>query len=99
MTELGSEARELLDGWDTRIDQITSETYSYTVRGREVTGENYRRSLSQRPIPKIAPPRLDGWGDRLRFLMKENLPGSYPYTGGVFPYRRAGRGPDAHVRG
>ena len=93
MTELGSEARELLDGWDARIDQITAETYSYTVRGREVTGENYRRSLSQQPIPKIAPPRLDGWGDRLRFLMKENLPGSYPYTGGVFPYRRQGEDP------
>ncbi len=63
------------------------------MRDREVTGENYRRSLSQQPIPKIAPPRLDGWGDRLRFLMKENLPGSYPYTGGVFPYRREGEDP------
>ena len=72
---------------------ITAETYSYTVRDREVTGENYRRSLSQQPIPKIAPPRFDGWGDRLRFLMKENLPGSYPYTGGVFPYRREGEDP------
>ena len=50
-------------------------------------------SLSQQQIPKIAPPRFDGWGDRLRFLMKENLPGSYPYTGGVFPYRREGEDP------
>ena len=77
---------------------ITAETYSYTVREREITGENYRRSLSQQLIPKIAPPRLDGWGDRLRFLMKENLPGSYPYTGGVFPYRREGEDPIADVR-
>ncbi len=93
LTELGSEARGLLDGWDARIAAITAETYSYRVRDREVTGENYRRSLSQLPIPKLAPPRLDGWGDRLRFVMKENLPGSYPYTGGVFPYRRAGEDP------
>jgi methylmalonyl-CoA mutase len=93
MQELGPEARELLDGWDARIEQITAETYSYTVRDREVTGDNYRTSLSQQRIPKIAPPRLDGWGDRLRFLMKENLPGSYPYTAGVFPYRRAGEDP------
>jgi methylmalonyl-CoA mutase len=90
---LGSEALALLRGWDERIQGITSETYSYTVRGREVSGPNYRQSLSQQPIPKIAAPRLDGWGDRLRFLMKENFPGSYPYTGGVFPYRREGEDP------
>ena len=93
LEELGAEALELLRGWDERIAAITAETYSYKVRDREITGENYRRSLSQQLIPKIAPPRLDGWGDRLRFLMKENLPGSYPYTGGVFPYRRAGEDP------
>ncbi len=93
LAEIGDEARTLLDGWDARIEGITAETYSYTVRDRVLTGENYRRSLSQQPIPKIAPPRLDGWGDRLRFLMKENLPGSYPYTGGVFPYRREGEDP------
>jgi isobutyryl-CoA mutase len=93
LEDLGAEALGLLRGWDGQIAGITSEQYSYTVRDREITGENYRRSLSQQPIPKIAPPRLDGWGDRLRFLMKENLPGFYPYTGGVFPYRRAGEDP------
>jgi methylmalonyl-CoA mutase len=90
---LGPEATALLREWDGRIAAITSDTYSYTVRGREITGENYRTSLSHQRIPKIAPPRLDGWGDRLRFLMKENLPGAYPYTGGVFPYRREGEDP------
>jgi len=93
LDELGSEAISLLRGWDAQIAGITSETYSYTVRDRELTGTNYRESLSQQKIPKIAAPRLDGWGDRLRFLMKENLPGSYPYTGGVFPYRREGEDP------
>jgi methylmalonyl-CoA mutase len=93
LEDLGPEALALLGGWDERIAAITSQTYSYRVRDREVTGENYRRSLSQQLIPKIAPPRFDGWGDRLRFLLKENLPGSYPYTGGVFPYRRAGEDP------
>jgi isobutyryl-CoA mutase len=93
LEDLGAEALGLLRGWDERIASVTSETYSYKVRNREVTGENYRRSLSQQLIPKIAPPRFDGWGDRLRFLLKENLPGSYPYTGGVFPYRRAGEDP------
>ncbi len=93
LEQLGPEARKLLEGWDDLIAGITGETFSYTVRGREITGDNYRTSLSGRQIPKIAPPKLDGWGDRLRFLMKENLPGAYPYTGGVFPYRREGEDP------
>ena len=90
---LSRESLALLRGWDDQIASITAEQYRYTVRGREITGDNYRTSLSQQPIPKIAPPRLDGWGDRLRFAAKENLPGHYPYTGGVFPYRRAGEDP------
>jgi methylmalonyl-CoA mutase len=90
---LDPEALELLRGWAGTLEAVSVDTYSYTVRDREVTGENYRRSLSGKRIAKIAPPRFDGWGDRLRFLMKENLPGAYPYTGGVFPYRRAGEDP------
>ena len=93
LRKLGPEARELLEGWDERIEAITAETYSYTVRDREITGPNYRETLSGQQVPKIAPPHFEGWGDRLRFLMKENLPGSYPYTAGVFPYRREGEDP------
>ncbi len=91
--ELGPDALELLESWDERIAGITSESFSYQVRGKEITGPNYRESLSHQQIPKIAPPSYSGWGDRLRFLLKENLPGSYPYTGGVFPYRREGEDP------
>jgi methylmalonyl-CoA mutase len=90
---LSRESLALLRGWDDQISSITAGQYSYTVRGREITGDNYRTSLAHQKIPKIAPPRLDGWGDRLRFSLKENLPGNYPYTGGVFPYRRAGEDP------
>ncbi len=93
LAALGDDARVLLDTWEALIEGITSQEFTYKVRGLEITGENYRTSLSGSQIPKIAPPRLDGWGDRLRFLMKENLPGSYPFTGGVFPYRRAGEDP------
>ncbi|MBN9623863.1 MAG: methylmalonyl-CoA mutase, partial [Actinobacteria bacterium] len=93
LAALGPEAVGLLRDWDRRIAGITAENFSYQVRGREITGPNYRETLSHQQVPKIAPPRYDGWGERLRFLMKENLPGSYPYTGGVFPYRREGEDP------
>jgi methylmalonyl-CoA mutase len=58
------------------------------VRDRDVTGENYTQSLSREPIPKLAVPKYQDWGEILRFVMSENLPGGYPYTGGVYPYRR-----------
>jgi methylmalonyl-CoA mutase len=93
LDDIGAEARGLLEGWDDQLAGIRAPSYSYAVRGAQVTGENYRRSLSGLEIPKLAAPRIDGWGDRLRFLMKENLPGHYPYTGGVYPYRRAGEEP------
>jgi isobutyryl-CoA mutase len=93
LADLGPDAVGLLRNWDRRIEGITAESFSYEVRGREITGSNYRESLSHQQIPKIAPPPYKDWGERLRFLMKENLPGSYPFTGGVFPYRRAGEDP------
>ncbi len=91
--ELDTEAVEMLQEWPRRYESVRAERYSYSVRGREVTGDNYRESLSHQPIPKIAPPKYRDWGELLAFLMKENLPGSYPYTGGVYPYRRAGEDP------
>jgi methylmalonyl-CoA mutase len=63
------------------------------VRGREITGNNYRESLSHQKIPKIAAPNFTDWGELLTFLQRENLPGAYPYTSGVYPYRRLGEDP------
>ena len=90
---LSKDAIELLRTWPQRKAGVTAEKYSYEVRGREVTGDNYLQSLSRQAIPKIAPPQYRDWGELLRFLMRENLPGAYPYTGGVYPYRRAAEAP------
>jgi len=93
LAALGGEAVELLKAWPARLAGITSEKYCYQVRGKDIEGDNYRETLSHNKVPKIAPPKFDGWSDQLRFLMRENLPGAYPYTGGVYPYRRAGEDP------
>ena len=90
---IGAEGLALLKAWPGRAKQATDETYSYQVRGRAVTGDNYTTSLSQQRIPKIAIPRYQGWADLLRFLMLENLPGAYPYTAGLYPYRREDEDP------
>jgi methylmalonyl-CoA mutase len=91
--DLDDYAIQLLKDWPQRKKNLRTEQYSYEVRGREITGNNFRQSLSRNAIPKIGIPRDTDWGELLSFLMRENLPGSYPYTAGVFPYRRTGEDP------
>ncbi|WP_448102055.1 methylmalonyl-CoA mutase family protein [Luteibacter jiangsuensis] len=91
--ELSSEAIHLLREWPARFESVTAEFNEYQVRDKVIRVENYRESLSHQKIPKVSPPKTKDWGDLLSFLMRENLPGHYPYTGGVFPYRRAGEDP------
>ncbi|MGI9238282.1 MAG: methylmalonyl-CoA mutase family protein [Woeseiaceae bacterium] len=91
--DLNAESLQLLKDWPARRDGVRSEKHSYTVRGREISGDNYRESLSHQKIPKIVAPDFSDWGEQLRFLCQENLPGGYPYTGGVYPYRRLGEDP------
>jgi isobutyryl-CoA mutase len=88
LDELGPEAIAELKAWPARVRAATEETYSYEVRGRELTGENYTETLSRLKVPKLAVPRFRDWGETLNFILTENLPGAYPYTGGVYPYRR-----------
>jgi isobutyryl-CoA mutase len=88
LEEIGAEGLAALRAWPERERAVTAPEYSYSVRGRDVRGSNYTESLSHSPIPKLAPPKFAGWAELLRFLSSENLPGTYPYTGGVYPYRR-----------
>jgi len=93
VADLHSDSVAALLEWPTRKAAVTAETYRYEVRGKSVEGENYRQTLSQQKIPKIASPNYRDWGELLKFLLQENLPGSYPYTAGVYPYRRTAEDP------
>ncbi|HLJ38953.1 MAG TPA: methylmalonyl-CoA mutase family protein [Steroidobacteraceae bacterium] len=88
LLEIGAEGVGELKAWPARVRSATDPTYSYKVRERTLKGENYTESLSRSPIPKLAVPRARDWGELLHFILNENFPGSYPYTGGVYPYRR-----------
>ena len=90
---LSGDSLRLLREWPVRLKSITDEVTEYEVRGKSIRVENYRESLSHQKVPKIAAPTYKSWGELLVFLQKENLPGSYPYTGGVYPYRRTGEDP------
>jgi isobutyryl-CoA mutase len=93
ISELSKESIELLQQWPEKKAGVEKERYSYSVRGKDVVGDNFIDSLSLLKIPKVAAPQYQDWGEVLNFLLAENLPGSYPYTAGVFPYRRAGEDP------
>jgi methylmalonyl-CoA mutase len=93
LDEIGTQGVGELKAWPARSAAATAEKYSYKVRDKDVVGDNYTESLARQPIPKLAVPSFKDWGEILHFLMTENLPGSYPYTGGVFPYRREGEDP------
>ncbi|ROH89674.1 methylmalonyl-CoA mutase [Stagnimonas aquatica] len=93
LQQLSKESIELLREWPARLKGVTDEQYVYEVRGKAVKGDNYVESLSHSKIPKVAAPHFQSWGELLRFLLKENLPGGYPYTAGIYPYRRVGEDP------
>jgi methylmalonyl-CoA mutase len=86
--EMGPEAVAALREWPKRAAGVRADEYTYEVRGRELRGPNYTETLSRNRIPKIVAPSFEDWGETLRFLLLENLPGAYPYTSGVYPYRR-----------
>ncbi len=90
LAEIGPErVRELRDWPETR-GRYRAERQSYRVRDREVSVENHVETLSQGRVPRVATPELADWGERARFLGLENLPGCFPFTAGVFPFKRPG---------
>jgi methylmalonyl-CoA mutase len=84
---------EVLSTWPAERARYESERQSYSVRGREIEVENFIPSLSGTSIPKVAPPRNRDWGELVRYLGLENLPGRFPFTAGVFPFKRAEEDP------
>jgi methylmalonyl-CoA mutase len=85
--------RELLAQWPALVAALQQDDFTYHVRGKPITVPTRRTTLSGSRIPRIALPRAHAWGDILRWLHRENVPGSYPYTAGVFPFKRQGEDP------
>ena len=77
-----------LDEFEARATAYRSGEASYTVRGKEIPVDTTKTTLSGLDLPRVALPDTEDWGERLDWVRKENAPGSFPYTGGVFPFRR-----------
>jgi methylmalonyl-CoA mutase len=87
---LSAPVRAELASWPETRARYTAEEQSYEVRGRAIPAKNYATSLSGLQLPRVALPRSEDWGELARFSALENLPGRFPFTAGVFPFKRTG---------
>ncbi|MBU0764478.1 MAG: methylmalonyl-CoA mutase family protein [Bacteroidetes bacterium] len=83
----------ILETWEEKKQCYKDEYYVYKVRDKEIKVGTHTESLSHLKIPKISMPRYKNWGDILKWNLQENVPGEFPYTAGVFPFKREGEDP------
>jgi isobutyryl-CoA mutase len=85
--------KRLINNWDELVAKYKNEDYIFKVRDKELKIKTHTESLSHSQIPKIATPKFKSWGDRLRWQLQENVPGEFPYTAGIYPFKREGEDP------
>ncbi len=84
---------EVITGWEDKVNQYKAPIYSFKVRDKEIKIETHTESLSHLQIPKVALPKYQAWGDILKWTLQENVPGEFPYTSGLYPFKRKGEDP------
>ncbi|MFN0016421.1 MAG: methylmalonyl-CoA mutase family protein, partial [Saprospiraceae bacterium] len=85
--------RQILENWEEKRSRYAADEFVYQVRGKDIRVTNYTESLSHTKIPKVLLPKSKDWGEILRWSLQENVPGEFPYTAGVFPFKREGEDP------
>jgi methylmalonyl-CoA mutase len=91
--KLDGSNKKILENWDKKVQAYKKDCYIFKVRDKEIKMETNSESLSHLKIPKISLPKYKAWGDLLRWNLQENVPGEFPYTAGVFPFKREGEDP------
>ncbi len=84
---------EVIFSWNENINRYKNPIYSFKVRDKTININTHTTSLSQTQIPKVALPKYQAWGDILKWCLQENVPGSFPYTSGLYPFKRTGEDP------
>jgi methylmalonyl-CoA mutase len=84
---------DVIIDWENTVRKYKSEHYIFHVRGKEVKIDTHSESLSHNRIPKIALPKYRSWGDIVGWSLQENVPGEFPYTAGLYPFKRQGEDP------
>ena len=84
---------EIILNWAEKVQKYKDPIYTFKVRDKEIKIETHSESLSHSQIPKIALPKYKAWGDLLRWNLQENVPGEFPFTAGLYPFKRTGEDP------
>ena len=84
---------EIILNWQEKVQKYKDPIYTFKVRDKEIQIETHSESLSHTQIPKISLPKYQAWGDLLRWSLQENVPGEFPYTAGLYPFKRTGEDP------
>jgi isobutyryl-CoA mutase len=83
----------LIEQWEGKRQLYIDPEFSFKVRDKELKLKTHTESLSHLQIPKVVTPNYKGWGDILKWILQENVPGEFPYTSGLFPFKREGEDP------
>lgn len=86
-------SRAILEGWEEKRKRYTADEYIYKVREKEIRVPTFTQSLSHTRIPRVVLPKYQDWGDILKWVLQENVPGEFPYTAGVYPFKRGEEDP------
>ena len=91
--DLDPHNKKLLEDWDAKKANYEGDTFTYEVRGKKIEVETRQETLSGTMVQKVSLPKYEAWGDVLKWSLQENVPGEFPYTAGVFPFKRKGEDP------
>ena len=91
--ELDHKMLSWLESWPALKARYKEDVFSYEVRGKEINIPTKQTSLSNKSISKVALPSFTGWSDLVKYATQENLPGSFPYTSGIYPFKRTEEDP------
>ena len=83
----------IIEEWPAKAQRYKDELYIFKVRDKEIKIKTHTESLSHLQIPKVATPKYRNWGDLLKWILQENVPGEFPYTAGIYPFKREGEDP------
>ena len=90
---LDGQCKKILDTWASKKSAYEQDEFIYKIRGKDIKVAAYHKTLSGNKIPRVILPKFKDWGEILKWVLSENVPGEFPYAAGVFPFKREGEDP------
>lgn len=84
---------QIIQGWEDKKKLYQDDIYSFKVRDKVIEIKTHTKSLSKSDIPKVSVPNYRSWGDVLKWNLQENFPGEFPFSAGIYPFKREGEDP------